>query len=72
MAEFAKELNMVLNEDAPCRVPRNGVKQRDDEDLNGDASSVERLMNFGEVLGDAGSVVEQAGTDDAVGNAPVA
>ena len=60
MAEFLKQMNMVFDKDAPCRISRNGVKQRDDEDLNGETSSVECLVNFSEVIGHAGSVVEEA------------
>ena len=60
MPLFPKQVNVVFDEDAPYRISRNGVKKRNDEDLNGEASSVERLMNFGEVIGHAGSIVEQA------------
>ena len=60
MAEFTEEVHMILNKDPPSGVPWNGVKQRDNEDLNGEASSVECLMNDSEVLGHTGSVVEQA------------
>ena len=51
---------MILNKDPSGGVPWNGVKQRDNEDLNGEASSVECLMNDSEVLRHTGSVVEQA------------
>lgn len=60
MTEFTEEVDVILNKDASSGVPWNGVKQRDDEDLNGDASSVECLVNFSKVFGHTGSVVEQA------------
>lgn len=60
VTEFTEEVDVILNKDASSGVPWNGVKQRDDEDLNGEASSVECLVNFSKVFGHTGSVVEQA------------
>ena len=67
-----QQVHVVFHEDPTRRVTRNGEEQRDDEDLDGQPSSVERLMNFGEVVNHAGSVVEQARANDTVCDAPVA
>ena len=67
-----QQVHVVLHEDTTRWVARHGVEQRDDEDLNGQPSSVERLMNFGEVVNHAGSFVEQARANDTVRDAPVA
>ena len=71
MAEVPEELRVVLHENAPRGIPWNGIKQGNDENLNEQPSSIERLMNFSEVRDHACSIVKQPRTNHAVGDAPV-
>ena len=71
MAHFAEQSHMVLDEDPARGVERDGIEQTHDKDLDGDPSSVERFVNFSEVVSHVGSVVEQARADHAIGDAPV-
>ena len=49
---------MVVHKDAARHVLWDGIEQRNHEDLDGQPSSVECLMNLCEVFSYAGAVVE--------------
>jgi hypothetical protein len=60
VAEFLEKTDMIVHKDAARHVLWDWIEQRNDEDLDGQPSSVECLMYLCEVFSHAGTVVEQA------------